>query len=177
MYELVHEYFTKNPLPSDEQGAIKAPTWKFPGGLRVERELARQERIAAKRERRASGARRSPRNRERLDRIKSRQHDLDVLRGFTELYRAYVQTEIIFDDDNTTALNAAQPKAVQDDRGFDVHDIDWHRYFMEVHFPAITTLTRVFASPPGREGIGTVPALAACPRRRARGVRPRGHRA
>lgn len=161
MYELVHEYFTANPLPDDERGSIRVPTWKFPGGLRVERELARQERMAAKREARVGRSRRSPKNRARLDRIKSRKHDLEVLRGFTELYRAYVQTEIIFDDDNTKALHASLPKAAQADRGFDVDEIDWHDYFMKVHFPAITTLTRVFASRPAAKSARTASLLPA----------------
>src|SRR5690606_37447529 len=70
MYELVHEYFTENPLPDDEKGIVKVPTWRFPGGTRVEKELSRQERSAKRREERAFRSRRSPRNRRKLDAIR-----------------------------------------------------------------------------------------------------------
>ncbi len=158
MYELVHDYFTENPLPDTSESrhdTIRVPTWRFPGGSLVERELSRQERIAFKREQRISKQRRSPKARARLDAVKSRRHDLKVLRGFTDLYRAYVQTEIIFDDQNTKALNAALPAKVREDLGFDVHDIDWDVYFKLIHFPAVTTLTRVFASRPSAKAKST----------------------
>ena len=151
MYELVHEYFTANPLPDTSESrhdTIRVPTWRFPGGQLVERELSRQERIAYRREQRISKMRRSPGSRAKLDQIKSRRHDLKVLRGFTDLYRAYVQTEIIFDDQNAKALNDSLPAEHRADLGFDVHDIDWDVYFKDIHFPAVTTLTRVFASRP-----------------------------
>ena len=66
MYELVHDYFTENPLPDTSESrhdTISVPTWRFPGGSLVERELRRQESIAFKREQRISKARRSPKAR------------------------------------------------------------------------------------------------------------------
>ena len=104
-------------------------------------------------------SRRSPKKRAELDRVRSRRHDLKVLRGFTELYRAYVQTEIIFDDPNTGALHASLPKALRETQGFDVHEIDWNHYFKDIHFPAITTLTRVFASRPAAKAARTTSLL------------------
>jgi fatty acyl-CoA reductase len=71
-----------------------------------------------------------------------------VLSNFTELYRAYVQSEIIFDDTNTKALNASLPAKRRDDIGFDVAAIDWEDYMQNVHLPAITAMTRVFAVRP-----------------------------
>ena len=109
MYELVHEYFTATPLPDGDSGQIQVPTWRFPGGARVERELARQERLSERAELRLGRRRRGADTRARLDRVRRRRHELEVLRGFTELYRAYVQTEIVFDDDRTRELSAAQP--------------------------------------------------------------------
>jgi len=147
MYENVYVYFTENPLP-DEQGEIRVPKWKFPGGLRVEKTLAKRERQAERAERMLQRLPATPRNRRALDRIRSGKHDLEVLRGYTNLYRAYVQTEIIFDDTNARALHAALPEAERAAAGFDVGEIDWEQYFQTIHFPAITTLTRAFANRP-----------------------------
>ncbi len=145
MYENVNTYFTNNPLP-DEKGDIQVPLWKFPGGQRVEKALLRREHQAQRAEKLISRLPTTPRSRRWLDRVKSGQHDLEVLRGYTNLYRAYVQTEIIFDDTNAKALNASIPAEHAGDRGFDVTEIDWEHYFQDIHFPAITTLTRAFAA-------------------------------
>ena len=51
----------------------------------------------------------SKRNRRALATLQTKRADLETLRNFTELYRAYVQTEIIFDDTNTRALHASLP--------------------------------------------------------------------
>jgi HAD superfamily hydrolase (TIGR01490 family) len=59
-----------------------------------------------------------------------------------------VQTEIIFDDSNARALHAALPAKARRESGFDVTEIDWEHYLQEVHFPAITTLTRAFSRRP-----------------------------
>lgn len=147
MYENVHRYFTDHPLP-DEDGDIRVPRWKFPGGLRVEKALAKRERQAERAERMVERMPATPRTRRALDRIRRGQHDLEVLRGYTNLYRAYVQTEIIFDDANTRALHAGLPSATRASAGFDVTEIDWEHYFQQIHFPAITTLTRAFATRP-----------------------------
>jgi HAD superfamily hydrolase (TIGR01490 family) len=143
MYENVNTYFTANPLP-DETGDIRVPTWRFPGGHKVERALERRERRAERAERLVERLPSTPRTRRWLDEIARGQHTLEQLRGFTELYRAYVRTEIIFDDRRTRELLASLPEDVRRDEGFDVTDINWEQYFQEIHFPAVTTLTRVF---------------------------------
>jgi HAD superfamily hydrolase (TIGR01490 family) len=153
MYENVHEYFTANPLPKDD-GQIAVPTWDFPGVIKVERALAQRERLVARAESAVSRLPRGPRTRRWLDGIKSTKHDLETLRGYTDLYRAYVQTEIIFDDVNARALHESLPPEERTELGFDVSAIDWHDYFQKVHFPAVTTLTRAFANRPAAKQRG-----------------------
>ncbi|MGV8883412.1 MAG: SDR family oxidoreductase [Rhodoglobus sp.] len=143
MYENVHSYFTANPLP-DDKGDIKVPSWRFPGGLKVERALTKREHQAERAERILERLPTTARTRAWLDTVSKGRHSLEQLRLFTELYRAYVQTEIIFDDTQTRALFASLPQKVQKDEGFDVTEIDWEHYFQNIHFPAITTLTRAF---------------------------------
>jgi HAD superfamily hydrolase (TIGR01490 family) len=147
MYENVNAYFTANPLPA-EDGEISVPLWRFPGGQRVEKALVKRERQAARAERMITRLPTNPRTRRWLDEVKTGQHQLEVLRAFTNLYRAYVQTEIIFDDANTRELLASLPKKTAHSARFDVTEINWEDYFQKVHFPAITTLTRAFTSRP-----------------------------
>jgi alcohol-forming fatty acyl-CoA reductase len=147
MYENVHEYFTAHPI-SKGDGEIAAPTWRFPGVSKVEHELVKRERQVARVERIVSRLPRGPRTRRRLDEIKARRNDLETLRGYTDLYRAYVQTEIIFADDNARTLAEAVPAGERAESGFDVSAIDWHDYLQHVHFPAVMALTRAFADRP-----------------------------
>ena len=114
MYENVNTYFTANPLP-DESGDIRVPRWRFPGGQKVEKALVKRERQADRAERLIERMPATPRTRSWLDTVLKGQHGLEQLRAFTELYRAYVQTEIIFDDTNTRALLASLPQATRDD--------------------------------------------------------------
>jgi HAD superfamily hydrolase (TIGR01490 family) len=153
MYENVNVYFTENPLP-DENGEIRVPQWRFPGGQKVEKALTKRERQAARAQRWVEKLPTTPRTRRWLDTLIKGQHGLQQLRAFTELYRAYVQTEIIFDDTNTRALLSSLSPEVRADEGFDVLEIDWEHYFQEIHFPAVTTLTRAFGKRPAAKSRG-----------------------
>ncbi|HWR86631.1 MAG TPA: SDR family oxidoreductase [Rhodoglobus sp.] len=147
MYENVNTYFTNNPLPA-ESGEIRVPRWRFPGVQKVERALVKRELQVQRAEALLERLPTTGRTRRMLDEVRAGKHGLRQLRAFTELYRAYVQTEIIFDDTRMRALLHALPEDVQRDEGFDVAEIDWEDYFQRVHFPAVTTLTRAFASRP-----------------------------
>ncbi|MEN0072450.1 MAG: HAD-IB family hydrolase, partial [Propionicimonas sp.] len=90
------------------------------------------------------------RTREWLGKLDAAGRDLGLLRKFSELYRAYVQSEVVFDDTQARALHAATADGPDDDAGFDVAAIDWRRYLQDVHLPAITTMTRAFSARGGR---------------------------
>jgi HAD superfamily hydrolase (TIGR01490 family) len=158
MYGLVNEYFTTNPIPKDGKD-IEAPVWRFPGGAKVEKALVRREKQVAAASKIITRLPMTPRTRTWLDTVKKGQHDLGTLRQFTDLYRAYVQTEIIFDDARAKELHAALPKKEQADAGFDVTTIDWHDYFLNTHFPAVTALTRAYAARPKAKAKSTANAL------------------
>lgn len=154
IYENVNGYFTENPIP-DENGDIVVPLWRFPGGQRLENGLARREAQAQQAQKLIERLPTTPRTRSWLDTVTRGQHQLERLRAFTDLYRAYVQTEIIFDDTNTRALLAALPEDVRREEGFDVMEIDWEDYFQRIHFPAITSLTRAFGKRPATRARAT----------------------
>jgi phosphoserine phosphatase/nucleoside-diphosphate-sugar epimerase len=156
MYENANEFFVKHPVPSDG-GHVTVPTWRFPGGREIERGLARQERKIAISNRAISRLPSTTRTRAWTERIRQRENELGTLRSFANLYRAYVQSEIIFDDTHSRALNASLSPDEQDDRGFDATTIDWHDYFQTVHIPAITGMTRVFAVRPAGKAVKRKP--------------------
>ncbi|MGN6273929.1 MAG: HAD-IB family hydrolase [Protaetiibacter sp.] len=148
MFENVNAYFTANPMPTPGDGHVRVPTWRFPGGSKVERALRRRRTQLDRRERWLTRLPSTTRTRAQLAELGTKKSDLETLENFSELYRAYVQTEIIFDDSNARALHAALPAKARRENGFDVTGIDWEHYLQEVHFPAITTLTRAFSRRP-----------------------------
>jgi HAD superfamily hydrolase (TIGR01490 family) len=158
MFENVNAYFTANPMPTPGDGHVRVPTWRFPGGSKVERALRRRRTQLDRRERWLTRLPSTARTRAQLARLGTRKSDLETLENFSELYRAYVQTEIIFDDSNARALHAALPARARRESGFDVTAIDWEHYLQEVHFPAITTLTRAFSRRPEASSVEGRPA-------------------
>jgi HAD superfamily hydrolase (TIGR01490 family) len=153
MYENVNEYFTANPIPKDDS-PIEVPLWRFPGGASVEKAIVRREKAVGAAGSTLSRLPMTPRTRGWVDRVKKAQHDLGTLRNFTNLYRAYVQTEIIFNDVEAKSLHESIPADKRAELGFDVSEIDWHDYFQKVHFPAVTALTRAFAARPAAKQRG-----------------------
>ncbi|MGT2424650.1 SDR family oxidoreductase [Amnibacterium kyonggiense] len=143
MYRNVHEYFTANPIP-DTPGAERVPTWQFPGDRRVERAIRRAETLVGAANTALDRLPSSPRTREWQRTMGRRARDVHNLRQLSDLYRAYVGTELIFDDANTRALNERIP-ADRPTEGFDVTRIDWRDFMQRVHVPAITQLMRVFS--------------------------------
>lgn len=158
MFENVNAFFTAHPMPTPGDGHVRVPTWRFPGGRKVERALRRRRAQLARRERWLVRLPSTPRTRAQLAELGTQKSDLETLESFSELYRAYVQTEIIFDDANARALHAALPDEARRERGFDVTEIDWEHYLQEVHFPAITTLTRAFSRRPEASATQARPA-------------------
>jgi len=141
MYENIRTYFTAHPIPGAD-GPTSVPAWQFPGGIRFEASLSRKQvgaRVAA------SALSRLPatsQSRRWTDTLASAQRKLRALQRFSELYQAYVQSEVVFDDAATRALDAEVSAGPQDDTGFDVTAIDWGHYLLEIHLPSIAALPR-----------------------------------
>jgi fatty acyl-CoA reductase len=152
MFSNLNDFFTAHPVPTADNGSIEAADWTFPGGRKVERALRLRTRVNDARESLLMRLPSGDRTRRALAGVDRRRVDLETLRELTDLYRHYIQSEIIFDDTKTKALQASlaasEPAAVVEDIGFDVTDIDWETYFRDVHFPAITTMTRAFSVRP-----------------------------
>jgi HAD superfamily hydrolase (TIGR01490 family) len=144
--DYVNRYFTAHPLKNKKGEDLVVPTWKFPVGNKVERDVKRQEKLALRAEKLLGRLPDTERVRRWHNQMIRNVADLETLRNFTQLYRVYVQTEIIFDDRNLRALHDALPAAKRAEFGFDIAAIDWEDYMMNVHFPAIIALTAEFSA-------------------------------
>ncbi|WP_369824054.1 SDR family oxidoreductase [Frondihabitans sp. PAMC 28766] len=149
MFSNLNAFFTEHPVPTADSGSIEAAEWRFPGGRRVERAVRLRTRLNDAQERLFIRLPSTDRTRRVLASVDEKRADLESLQSLTDLYRHYIQSEIIFDDRKTKALQqrlvATQPGEVSSDIGFDMADIHWEHYFRDVHFPAITTMTRAFS--------------------------------
>ena len=143
MYGNVREYFTANPIP-DTRGVAGMPIWQFPGDRRVERSLQRAERLVGAANAALDRMPSTERTRDWQKSMGRRKRDVESMRTLSDLYRAYVGTELIFDDTRLRALDARIP-ADRPTEGFDVTRIDWRDYLQRVHVPAVTQLMRVFS--------------------------------
>ena len=139
---LLRGYFSKHPLTDADGSFVQVPNWTFPNGPAVERSLRRRELAVDAAD---SLVGRLPANnttRKWISTIYKAKRDLGTLRKFTDLYQAYTQTEVVFDDSNTRALHEAVPAERQAEHGFDVTAIDWAYYLQEVHVPKVPGLMR-----------------------------------
>jgi alcohol-forming fatty acyl-CoA reductase len=140
LYENVREYFTRHPMPAAGRGHVRVPSWRFPGGDRVELMLRSGERAAALAERALKRMPSSQRTQDWMSTVLRQQTDLEFLRRYSDLYEAYTQAEVIYDDSRTHALHQMLPDHLVAEHGFDPSSIDWHQYVQEIHAPAVTAL-------------------------------------
>lgn len=144
IYENIRTYFTAHPIPGAD-GPTSVPSWQFPGGIQFEAGLKRKELGAKVGAAVVSRLPSTPRSLELTDSLDRAQTKLRVLRKFSALYLAYVQSEVVFDDAATRELDREVSAGPDDDAGFDVTVIDWRRYLQDTHLPSITALTRAFS--------------------------------
>ena len=145
LYELVREFFQRNPLEQRDRGALRVPEWQWPGAERVDQLLRLGDRAHRTADRVVSSLPRSDRTRDwarSLDRQKRR---IDFLRRYFDLYRPYAEAELQFTDDNTLALYRSLHPDDAASFAFDAAAIDWHHYIAEVHVPAVTEPLRAMS--------------------------------
>ncbi len=149
LYEYGREYYQRHPIPTADQGHIRAPSWRFPGGRKVELMLRSGERAAALAERIVLQMPGSARTQEWMSTLHRQRTNLEFLRRYDSLYGPYTQHQIIYDDSRTYALAQSLPDRLTAEHGFDAAVIDWRHYLQEVHMPAVSALMR---ARPARRG-------------------------
>jgi fatty acyl-CoA reductase len=158
LYENVREHYLRHPMPAAGQGHIRVPSWNFPGGKRVELMLRGSEQAAALTERILRQLPGSPRTQEWMSALHRRKTSLEFLREYYDLYGAYAQAEVIYDDSRTYELHQLLPDHLRAEHGFDSAIIDWPYYLRNIHTPAVTA---VVAGRTARRGGGLNRAQAA----------------
>ena len=156
----VNRYFTEHPMKDKKGEDLAVPTWKFPVGNKLENDVLRKEKLAVRAEKLLGRLPDTDRVRRWHNQMLRNVADLETLRNFVQLYRVYVQTEIIFDDRNLRALHDALPADKRAEFGFDIAAIDWEDYMLNVHFPAIIALTTEFSA---KRAAKKAAAVAAAP--------------
>ncbi len=159
LYENVREYFERHPMPAGERGHVRVPSWRFPGSRQVEMMLSGGERAASVAERALLRMPSSARTRDWMTSVHRQQNNLDFLRRYADLYQAYTQAEVIYDDTRTNALHQSLPPELVAEHGFTPSDIDWAHYLQEVHSPSVTALMRDFSKGRGGGKKAGAPAL------------------
>lgn len=146
LYRLVREYYQEHPLPIRGRGEVKVPEWSFPGALRVERRLRRAERFVEVADRVVSHLPKSKRMRDLVRRVDGDRGRVEFVRRYADLYGVYTEAEVIYTDDRTHALWRSLTEGDRKRFPFDASDIDWRRYLVEVHCPAVTAGVRALSA-------------------------------
>jgi alcohol-forming fatty acyl-CoA reductase len=146
LYEVVKEYFERDPLPQSGRGDIKVPEWSFPGHLRVERLLKTAERAVDIADKVVTHLPKSKKMRDLVSRVDRDKGRVEFVRRYSDLYGAYTEAEVIYTDDRTVELIQSLTKTDQKKFPFDAATIDWRYYLQDVHCPAVTAGLRALSS-------------------------------
>ena len=146
LYELVKEYFEREPLPQQGRGEIRVPEWSFPGHLRVERLLKTAERAVDWADRVVTHLPKSKKMRDLVSRVDRDKGRVDFVRRYSDLYGAYTEAEVIYTDDRSVELFASLTKGDRERFPFDAAAIDWRYYLQDVHCPAVTAGLRALSA-------------------------------
>jgi long-chain acyl-CoA synthetase len=138
MFDIGHEYFTKNPMYERDGTRIPTPHWTYPDVATYRRRLAWKYaaplKVGAALLRPLSFVRKIDRARRRL---KARGAQLELLLYYVDIYSPYTTIESRYYTTNTQALwNSLSPED-QREFGFDPRGIDWRDYIGNIHIPGL----------------------------------------
>lgn len=145
MASIVREYFRVHPLTGDDGKAIQVPDWSFPSVELIEARFWATEKAAQLAQIAVGRLPGTPTTRNLAGKLHKNVSSLATLRKFTNLYRAYTKTEMVFDDANTRQLRGELSQGFLDLYDFDITAVDWRSYFHDHHLPAITELTKAYS--------------------------------
>ncbi|WP_028651567.1 HAD-IB family hydrolase [Nocardioides halotolerans] len=142
LYSSVRTYFDHHPFTAGDRGAARLPEWRFPGARSVERLLSTSEKAWKVADYVVGHAPRSDRARELARKLHQQGRRLEFLRRYLDLYMEYATAELRFSDKQTMALFTSLSEEDRATFAFDTSVVDWPRYFIEVHCPAVTAPVR-----------------------------------
>src|SRR5918997_2071908 len=139
LYEIVREYFLKNPLRDSGGRPVQVPEWSFPGRKRVEGQLKTE--LAALKFAGTLAARMpeghiSSDARQRIARAEKRAR---MRLYYSRIYGAYANMTATFWTERTAALYEALPSEDREEFPFDIPEVDGRAWMQGAHLPALTT--------------------------------------
>jgi len=152
LVDLVHGWFSRNPLYDAKGQPIVVPRWTFPGRGRVQGQLQRAVRTIDRVEKVLGGLPlRGGQARWAAD-LEEKRTDAARALDYVELYGAYAETEAVFAVDTLLARWASLDTEDRAAFCFDPRSIDWDHYVTGIHLPSVVEHARVRATPGGRSG-------------------------
>jgi HAD superfamily hydrolase (TIGR01490 family) len=136
-------YFRDRPIPDEDGLPVDVPEWRLTSRREIMTALNRADALLEK-GRHLVDRLPLPRSDEFELRLHKNQRKVDRLRRLNEIYWPYGALDCVFDDRNTRALLDQLHPDDRETFGFDVDEIDWDHYLVEVHLPAL----RAIAVPP-----------------------------
>jgi HAD superfamily hydrolase (TIGR01490 family) len=139
LYDIVRDYFVKNPLRDSSGRPIQVPEWSFPGRRRVEGQLKLELaglKVAGILAARMPEGHMASDARQRIARAEKR---AKMSLYYSRIYGAYANMTTTFASSRTEALYAALPPEDRREFPFDIADVDWRAWMQGAHLPALTT--------------------------------------
>ena len=152
LVDLVHDYFTRNPIYDPEGQPIVVPKWSFPGRGRVTRQLQRATKVVDTAQKLATSLPVRGKQASFTATLEDRRAEIDRARGYVELYGAYAETEAIYRVDRLIALSDSLDDTDRALFTFDPAVIDWDHFVQEIHLPSVVEHARVRTTPGKRTG-------------------------
>ncbi|MSS72944.1 MAG: hypothetical protein EXS64_15845 [Candidatus Latescibacteria bacterium] len=138
MFELIHEYFLKNPMRTRQGEPIPVHRWSFPspGQFRRKYRLKYQIPLNALQwlMENLSGL---PWSRRLKRRVSMLEATLDRVLALSEIYSPYTNLKCRFETANTRRLYLGLDPEDQKTFNFDVTRIDWREYIQDIHIPGL----------------------------------------
>ncbi len=139
LYDIVRDYFVKNPLRDSSGRPIQVPEWSFPGRRRVEGQLKMELaglKVAGILAARMPEGHMASDARQRVARAEKRAR---MSLYYSRIYGAYANMTTTFASSRTEALYTGLPPDDRREFPFDITDIDWRAWMQGAHLPALTT--------------------------------------
>ena len=134
--DLTTEHFTAHPLPDATKPVAN---WTFPSASTVNREMKRREFAVRAAAAVTAQLPSTTRTRKWSATVLKTGRELGLLRRMMTMYQPYAQLEVVFDDAETQKLHTQIPP-LSELAGFDVDDIDWRHYLLDVHLPRVPAM-------------------------------------
>ncbi len=138
-YDIVRDYFQKNPLRDSGGRPAPLPEWSFPGRRRVENGLKLELvglKIAGVLAARMPDGHMASDARQRIARGEKRAR---MSLYYSRIYGAYANMKATFSTARTAQLYNELSPEDQKEFPFDITQLDWKKWLHEAHLPALTT--------------------------------------